>query len=155
MDATNKSLFQLMRFNILSTGRAGIASSPFSEAYIYAWESGVFPAFNDGAEWHKSFPEQFDISEGEVLELGNLLDKKWLEKTPITFYELEDHYDVRGSTHSYSNWDRVKLLRACRYMYLNRMFDDAFWSTLTENGKCPSEALSICRPLRETDVYFM
>ena len=155
MEATNKSLFQLMRFNILNSGRADMNASPFSTAYIYAWESGVFPAFNEGADWHKPFPEQFNVSEDEVLELGKLLDDKWLEKTPITFYELEDHYGVRGSTHSSGNWDRIKLLNTCRYMYLNSMFDDSFWSSLTENGKCPSEAHSICRPLSETDVYFM
>jgi len=155
METTNKSLYQLMRFNILNSGRTDLDKSPFSAAYIYAWESGVFPAFNEGAEWHKPFQEQFDVTEKEVLELAKLLDDKWLAKTPITFYDLEDHYGVSGSTHSSSNWDRVKLLITCRYMYLNRMFDDTFWPSLTENGKCPSEAHSICRPLSESDVYLM
>ena len=155
MDTTNESLFQIMRFNILNEGRKGIKASPFSSAYIYAWESGVFPSYNDGADWHKPFPEQFRISDEEVTELGSLLDEKWLEKTPLTFYELEDRFGISGSTHSSGNWERGKLLVACRYMYLNKMFDDSFWSALVESGKSPVEAGSINKPFTESDIYFM
>jgi len=155
MEEINDSLFQLMRFNILSSGFSDIKNAPFSPAYIYAWESRVYPAFNESADWHKSFPDKFKVTENEVSELGKLLDDKWLAKTPITFYELEDHYGVSGSIHSTSNWDRVKLLITCRYMYLDNSFDDSFWSSLVENGKCPIEAFSICRPMKESDIYFM
>lgn len=155
MNTSNESLFQLMRFNILSEGSKDIKSSAFSPGYIYAWESGVYPSYNDGADWHKSFPEQFRISDEEVTELGNFLDDKWLEKIPLSFYELEDHFGVRGSTHSSSSWERGKLLVACRYMYLNKMFDDSFWSTLVKNGKSPVEAGSIKKPFKESDIYFM
>jgi hypothetical protein len=155
MEATNEALFQIMRFNILNSGRLDIGNSPFSSAYLYAWEAGVFPAFDEGADWHKPFSSQFKVSDEEVLELGNFLDNEWLEKKIITFYGLESHYGVRSSTHSSGNWDRVKLLKSCRYMYLNNMFDDSFWSSLVENGKCPSEALSICRPMQNGDMYFM
>ncbi|ADC63443.1 hypothetical protein [Allochromatium vinosum] len=155
MEATNESLFQLMRFNILNSGRSDLDNSPFTSAYIYAWESGVFPAFNEAADWHKPFSEQFDVTEEEVLALGKLLDEKWLAKTPITFYELEAHCGVRGSTYSSVSWNRAKLVVTCRYMYLNRMFDDSFWSALVKNGECPSEAHSICMPLKQSDIYFM
>jgi hypothetical protein len=151
MEATNEALFQLMRFNILNTSRPSLKDSPFSPAYIYAWENGVFPAFNDGADWHKPFAEQFDVTEDKINKISEFLDEKWQAKTPVSFYDLENHFDAKGS----SNLDRVKLKRACRYMWLNEMFDDLFWSTLVENGKCPSEALSICRPLKDGDVYLM
>jgi hypothetical protein len=155
MGTTNEALFQLMRFNILNSGRADMISSPFSRAYIYAWESGVFPALNKTADWHKAFPEQFYVSENEVSDLLKLLDDKRLEEIPITFYQLEDHYDVTGINHSSSTWNRMKLVATCRYLYLNGALDNSFWSSLTENGECPNEAHSICRPMSETDVYFM
>lgn len=155
MENTNAALFQLMRFNVLSLGRTNLEASPFSAAYIYAWESGIYPLFNDGADWHKPFGLQFKISEAEVEELSKLLDENWQEKKPITFYKLEDHFSVRGTTHASSNWERWKLIVACRYMYLGNLFDENFWGTLTKNGECPSEAFSICRPLKSSDIYFM
>ena len=155
MEAKNESLYQLMRFNILSSGKSNLEKSPFSPAYVFAWDRGVFPAFNDGSDWHKPFGEQFNVTEKEVLELGKLLDERWLAKSPISFYDLEKHFGIQGSTHSSSNWDRIKLVIACRYMYLNDMFDKSCWDKLTENGKCPSEAHSICRPFKESDIYFM
>ncbi|MFA5835254.1 MAG: hypothetical protein WDA22_17375 [Bacteroidota bacterium] len=153
MDTNSKSLFQLMRFNILNSAKMNWENTPFSPAYIYAWDSGVYPAFNDGADWHKSFVDQFEVSEKEVVELGKFLDKKWLAKSAISFYELEDHYEVSHSTET--GWDRGKLLISCRYMYLNRMFDNSFWSALIENGKCPTEAFSICQKLEKSDIYFV
>ncbi|MDX1366807.1 hypothetical protein [Pseudomonas sp.] len=155
MKNTNEANFQLMRFNILSTSLANQESSPFSSAYIYAWDAGVYPLFNDGADWHKPFNAQFKVTESEIDELSKLLDENWLAKKPITFYELEDHFDVKGTSYTNSNWERWKLITACRYMYLQELFDTDFWASLVENGKCPSEALSICRPFKLTDIYFM
>jgi hypothetical protein len=154
MKDTNDALFQIMRFNILNSGLSGIENSPFSPEYLYAWVSGVFPVFDECADWHKPFSKQFDVSEEEILELKDFLLSKWEEKTPICFYELESHYGVSASRSS-SNWNRVKLIHSCRYMYLNEMFDDSFWESLVENTKCPAEALHLCRPMESTDISFM
>jgi hypothetical protein len=154
MQSTEEALFQLMRFNILSSVRVDLENSRFSPSYIYAWESLVYPLFNDGASWHKPFGSQFKVSESEVDELSKILDESWNKKDKLTFYELENRLGVRGSISS-STWERSKLIRACRYMYLEDLFDKDFWTTLTRNGDCPSEALSICRPLQYNDIYFM
>lgn len=155
MEATQEAIFQLMRFQILARARASLKDTPFDSGYIYAWDAGVYPAFNDGADWHKPFPNQFFVSEDEVHELAKFLDEKWLAKEAISFYDIESTYGVHGSVGSDSDWSRVKLLTACRYMALNRMFDEQFWSKVTENGKCPSEALSLATELRESDIYLM
>jgi hypothetical protein len=153
--ATNESLFQLMRFNILNSARSNPQHSGFSSAYVYAWDSGVYPLHNEMVDWHKPFVEQFDVTEDEVSELNKFLCDKWETRTPISFYELESHYGVSGSSHSSSNWNRSKLVRTCRYLYLMPLFDTPFWATLLENGRCPMEAGSISRPFKESDIYFM
>lgn len=139
MHTTNAAAYQLMRFNILNSKSS---NSNITEAYQYAWDHGIFPAFDEEIEYHQPFAQQFRVSKNEVLELGAFLDEKWLAESPITFYELEDHYGVKYSTHTM--WDRVKLLNVCRYMYLKHMFDDVFWANLIKNGNCPGEAESIC-----------
>lgn len=154
MQNTDDALFQIMRFNILSSVKADFDNSLFSTSYIYAWESSVYPLFNNGASWHKPFGAQFAVSESEVDELSGILDQSWNKKDKLTFYGLEDRLGVRGSISS-SRWERSKLIRACRYMYLEELFDKEFWATLTRNGDCPSEALSICRPLQCVDICFM
>jgi len=61
MNHLEKSLFQLMRFNVLSTAKPETQDHIFSPAYVYAWERGVYPLFNEGAHWHDPFKEQFSI----------------------------------------------------------------------------------------------
>ena len=154
MQNISDPLFQIMRFNILNSVKGDFDNSIFSTSYIYAWESSIYPLFNDGASWHKPFGAQFAVSEAEVDELSRILDKSWDKKEKITFYELENRLGVKGNISS-NGWERWKLIRACRYMYLEELFDKEFWATLIKNGDCPTEALSICRPLQQSDIYFM
>lgn len=154
MSDISAALFQQMRFSILSTVLDGVDKSPFTDAYLFAWDRGVYPAFDEGADWHIPHADQFKIGEGKVDELAKFLDEKWLAKEPITFYEVESHFDVHGTTHSLGTWDRYELLSVCRYLYLHSHFDDAFWDTLLTNGDCPSEAFSIRSPMDRQSIYF-
>ncbi|EDJ8126326.1 hypothetical protein AH788_13955, partial [Salmonella enterica subsp. enterica serovar Senftenberg] len=60
---------------------------------------------------------------------------------------------VRG--YSSKGWNRGDLIDICRYLYLDGCYDNEFWSALVENGKCPSEALSLTSKFqREVDIDF-
>lgn len=88
-------------------------------------------------------------------DLSKLLDDKWISKSPFTFYDLEKHYGVSGSSRGGAVWERMQLVHACRYMYLMGAFDEELWSALCENMKCPSEAHSIRREFTAADIYFV
>ena len=151
MDNINSASHQLMRFNILSTALKKLNDSPFSSAYIYAWASGVYPAYDEAAEWHKPFKDCFKISDEQVQEVAKYLEDSWTEKRELTFYQLEDQFDIGSG----NEWDRPTLLMIVRYLALHEMFDHRFWSRLLQNEQCPSEALHLNRPLKESDIYFM
>jgi hypothetical protein len=119
-------------------------------AYAYAWHVGVYPLFNEAAGLHQPFAEQFDVPPNRVEELAKLLDGRWLDKSVPSFYQLESHYDVRGG-HGF--WDRIKLMHACRYMFLNDMFDGTFWGALLARSDHPVEAQSITRKFDHSDIY--
>ena len=153
MSQDKNALFQLMKFKILSLASRDINSAKLPHAYIYAWDSGVYPLFNEGASWHTPFADCFSISENKVEQLSKFLDESWISKKNLSFYELESEFGVHGSTSSSSDWSRYDLVAICRYMYLGRAFDDEFWANLLENGKCPSEAHCIARELKESDIY--
>ncbi len=138
MDEIKQALYQQMRFSILITASRDREASPFSDAYLYAWDRGVYP-LHDGGEWHVPHEKQFRVRETEIEELNLFLAKRWDDKQPITFYELEDHYDARSS----GPWDRPKLIFACRFISMHDLFDKICWHELRANGKCPTEANAV------------
>lgn len=154
MDNILFSNFLLMRFNVLNTTLGGMGNSPFDPAYLFAWQSGVYPAGHASALWHRPFGECFFVSSEKMDELSKVLDDHWIEKKPITFYELEKHFGVHDAHRSSTEWSRAKLTSGCRYLFLEDAFDLEFWATLTENGKCPSEAHSITRKFDDSNIYF-
>jgi len=137
------ALFQIMRFNILNAARSDVDKGTFSDAYIFSWENSVFP-IGSNLEYHKPFEDMFQISKSQMDELAELLDERWIDNNPMTFYELEDHY---GGKHNMSGgWDRSKLLYACRYFYLREMFNGhSFWETMLKEMEHPIEASLITR----------
>ena len=141
MENIKQALYQQTRLTILLTAKDGHENSPFSTAYLHAWDSNVYPALDEGADWHKPHEAEFKVSEKMVDELHGFLADCWNDKKPLTFYDLEAHYDAR---HGNTEWDRSVLVDVCRYFYLHgHLFDSEFWDKLTENGTCPSEAHSI------------
>lgn len=140
--------FQMMRFQILSEGRA--APNSLSPSYVFAWDAGVFPLFS-AADWHLPFADKFDVTESMMEEFLDRLDKDWdAEKVP-SFYQLEDRHGARKAG---TPWNRVKLLHACRYTFLDNRFDEKFWQAILAPADHPVEAKSIVQPANHSEVFF-
>ena len=158
MDATNQALFQLMRFNILDSLTQESSQRRFPNAYIYAWEVGVFPFLRPTADWHRPFADQFDVNELEMGELQKLLYDANENGAPKSFYEVEDHFDVRGiasSDVSSNRWDRHRLVSACRYMFLCEGLESELFEALLQNGSCPTEAHFVNASWRDDELCFI
>lgn len=149
------ALFIQQRLQVLHIGKH---HDEFGDAYLYAWESGVYPLMSDTdgsvpRRPHEPYSRFFTISKEKVEFLLKRLSKAWRENAGLTFYDLEDELGVRSF--SDGGWDRCDLIHICRYFYLDGCFDKIFWEILVENGKCPSEALSLTSELdRDFDIYF-
>ncbi|BCZ43662.1 TPA: hypothetical protein K8N54_004046 [Serratia marcescens] len=149
------ALFIQQRIQIMHIGKH---HDEFDDAYLYAWESGVYPLMSDTdgsvpRKPHEPYAEFFTSSKAKVEFLLKRLDDAWRKKEGLTFYGLEDELGVRS--YSSKGWDRSDLIHICRYLYLDGCYDKEFWDTLVENGKCPAEALSLNSEYdREIEIYF-
>lgn len=144
--------FELMRFQVMSFAFSDAGRIKISDEYLFAWDRKVFPYYDEAAEWHLPFRDNFAVSEAQVSELADYLSDCWDKKQVPTFYELEDHYQTRAGT---TWWDRAKLITVCRYFFLHESFDADFWKKLIEPMQHPTEAQSVIRKLdRDRDVYF-
>lgn len=144
--------FEIMRFQIMAFAMSEPGQTKISDAYLYAWDRKVYPYFDEGAEWHVPFEDNFKISGDQISDVMNYLcDKRDEGKLP-SFYEMEDHYKVRQGG---SEWDRSTLIAICRYMFLGETLDAEFWTALLKPTDHPTEASNIVRPLdRDRDTYF-
>lgn len=153
MNEVKKMLFLQQRFHLLALFTNPQAACNITPGYAYAWLAGVYPKQNKSAIWHEPYAEQFEIGEAEIDGLYNLLTDRWNAKNPINFYELEGHLgaphqgqvwsqlleeiagnSALGEPRQCMGWNRSKLYKACRYLYLANCFCDEFWSSLLENG---------------------
>ncbi|PCI58871.1 MAG: hypothetical protein COB35_12700 [Gammaproteobacteria bacterium] len=149
-----QALFNQQRLQIMGLG---VHHNEYDDGYLYAWESGVYPWFSDtdgsvNQMPHECYAEFFKVKKETVQNVLNYLDEKWLAKDIPTFYELEERFGGK--------WDeengRIALLVICRYAFLSRRFDKTLWDKLLKPMQHPSEASSICSPLkRDSDIYFM
>lgn len=148
-------LFVQQRLQILHLGKH---YGEFPDSYLYAWERGVYPFFDgtDGSvdkKPHEFYKDSFSISESEVEFIIKRFNKAYDEKEKLSFYKLEDELHISSRTKS--GWTRGKLLRICRYIFLEEEYDTLFWSNLIENGSCPAEAHGIRRKFdRDSDIHF-
>jgi antitoxin MazE len=120
-----------------------------SDSYVYAWDAGVYPTLHDSVDWHKPFKASFSVTSEMMEDLTELLDEGWRRKKVPSFYQLEDHYDLRRGL---SDWDRSALMHACRYMYLGDLFDKDFWKGVLKRTEHPIEAGSIIRPFDRGEI---
>ena len=92
-------------------------------------------------------------------ELQKLLYDASENGAPKSFYEVEDHFDVReiaSSDVSSNRWDRHRLVSACRYMFLSSEDSESgVFDALLENGKCPSEAHCVNGSWQDDEVAFI
>ncbi len=151
-----EALFIQQRIQILHLGKN---FNEFSDAYVFAWESGVYPLFEDGDgslrnKPHEIYEEFFTVRRSSVQKIMNRLGDAMGNKEQLTFYALESELGI--SSVSSGEIDRSDLIDICRYFYLNRRFNKELWSSLLEAGQHPGEAGYITGDLnRESDLCFM
>jgi hypothetical protein len=144
----NDALFQIMRFQVLAAALQSGSSQKLHDSYVFAWDACVYPLFNDAADFHKPFADQFAIPRADMDSLFKKLDALWAEKNVPTYNELE--HDLRGT-----RWDRRSLILGLRYMWLHDRFDDAFWKKIMKRDEHPHEAREVTtKYVRAMDVYF-
>ena len=77
-----QALFNQQRIQIMHIGKH---HDEFSNAYLYAWESGVYPALHDTdgsipQKPHEPFADFFTTSKEKTLFLAKRLDDAWIKK---------------------------------------------------------------------------
>jgi len=149
-----QKLFSIQKFQILALYTSTSAEQRVTDSYVFAWLENIYPFLNDSACWHQAFEDCFAVGEAQIVGLHKFLSARWTKKKKITFYELEDHYGIRGSRRPGPNWSQDDLVRACRYFHLHRQFDGAFWSALLESGQFPAEAELIREKFDPDSVRF-
>ena len=154
MSEDSQQRYQLMKFSILQQQEQRFAEDPSAVgAYAFAWKNDIYPALHDGVTWHVPFCDSFEIPEKETMAVLDFLSDQWEAKTPVSFYDLENHFGVSGASRSNGTFTRWKLCRIVRYLALDGVrFDTEFWDALLKNGDAPSEALSLARPLRADEI---
>lgn len=144
----NDALFQIMRFQVLAAALQSGSAAKLHDSYVFAWDACIYPLFNDAADYHKPFADQFAINKADIEGLFKKLDTMWAEKKVPTYNELE--HELRGT-----RWDRRSLILGLRYMWLHDRFDGAFWKHLLTRDEHPHEAREInTKYVRAMDVYF-
>lgn len=154
MDNNIEMLFSLQRFQILALYTSTTAERTVSSAYAFAWSEGVYPLLHETASWHQPYGASFAISPLQMRDLSDYLSSVWSSKREITFYQLEDHYGIKGAKRPGPIWSQASLILACRYLYLYGQFDTDFWLDLLSGSQCPMEAEAIAHKFESTDVYF-
>jgi hypothetical protein len=154
VDPIKSMLFSLQRFQILTLVSSSSTQKSVSDSYAYAWLESVYPLLNDNASWHQAFEECFAVRREPLAELHAFLRERWDQRKPVSFYQLEDHYGIRGTKRPGPEWDQSRLVLACRYFYLHQQFDSEFWSALLETSQHPAEAEVISRKFDADSVYF-
>ncbi|AXR06661.1 hypothetical protein [Salinimonas sediminis] len=148
-----QALFNQQRLQIKSLG---VHHDEYTDAYLYAWEEGVYPFFNDTDGSvppmpHECYEEFFKIKKEHVKKVLFFLDEKWLEKAVPTFWELEDEFGGKWR----EEYGRSALIGICRYAFLRGSFDKSFWKKLLTPMQHPSEASYICQPFdRQNEIFF-
>lgn len=149
------AMFIQQRIQVMHIGKH---YGEFSDSYLFAWESGVYPFLSDTdgsvpSKPHEPYADFFQTSKEKGEFLIKHLDDAWRTQEKLTFYALEDQLINSGN---FLNWSRSDLLDLCRYFYLDRRFDEAFWQTMITPMQCPVEAYGVIGELdRSNDIRFM
>ncbi|MES2490497.1 MAG: hypothetical protein V4607_11965 [Pseudomonadota bacterium] len=154
MDKVNEMLFSLQRFQIMALYTSTAAERTVSDSYAYAWAESTYPLLHESACWHQPYDSSFAIGATQMKELYGYLSDVWKSKKSVTFFQMEDHYGIKGSKRPGPVWSQASLILACRYLYLYQAFDSAFWSSLLSGSQCPIEAETISRKFDAGEIHF-
>ena len=150
--------FQAMRFSILVAALSPATRDKIPDDYAFAWDHAVYPTCTHN-EIVEAFEDDFEVSKDMMSELCKKLEEHWDHGNGpgITFYELEYHFEINeGQT----EWDRLKLINAIRYLYLHSresgIFDQDLFESIVRGSTAPVEANSYMRPFdRDEDIYLI
>ncbi len=154
MKEMKEMLYSMQKFQIMSLFTNSAAEQKVSAPYAYAWEKGIYPVLDEVAEWHRPFVDMFIVEEEMVKELIEFLDERYKKEIPMSFYELEEHYGIKGAARSGDKWDRFTLAHACRYLCNHKKFDENFWVAMMDDGKSPIETKCVTRMYCPEEVSF-
>lgn len=154
MDKNTEMLFSLQRFQILALYTSTTSERTVSCAYAFAWSEGVYPLLHESAPWHHPYDLSFAIPKAQMKELHEYLSAMSGSRKQITFFQMEDHFGIKGSKRPGPVWSQPSLILACRYLYLSEKFEPLFWSGLLSGSQCPMEAEAIANKFESTDICF-
>ena len=140
MEPTERMLFGVQRFQILSLFTSASSEQNVGSSYPYAWWAAVYPLLHGTASWHPPFEACFAVREAPLRELLAFLSDRWTQGEKLSFFALEDHYGIRGSRRPGTVWDQPGLIAACRYLHLSAQLDREFWSALLAGDQHPAGA---------------
>jgi hypothetical protein len=144
-----KALAEVRRRQIVATKFNPQTEDMYSNAFVHAVMHSVYPMTEEHIGFKDDlvdivdslpFYETYDVGFELVKEIAELLDKKWLNKEKITFYDIEGPYKL-GGEHWNGKDVREDLINICRYFYLSHMFDKKFWNEFMSDS--PSEASGV------------
>lgn len=151
VDKTTERLFEMQRYNVISTKLNKETEDCIPDSYAYAWYARVYPLADSGI--HELYADSFRVTESQVELVITYADSEWLKGNVYTFYEYEDHFKVRsGNEHGI---DRSSLINIFRYYYVNGGFDDKFWAKLVTPMQHPAEAASITMDFKSHHLYLV
>lgn len=143
------ALFQLVRFQLAAAALTPGPDQQVDDAYVYAWDAGVFPLFHEWARLHQPFAECFTIGHDMMRELMTFLDDRWGKGIAPDFHEIEASFSEREP----KIWDRSRLIKALRYTFLSDRFDKTLFDALRGFEQKPFDASGITRKFdRMTDI---
>lgn len=155
--AVMKGLADLRSRQIVLTKFNSETKDFYDDSYVFAIANSVYPIYHE-EKYFETDPERikenlpyydtYKIPESVVTELVEFLDKKWSEKEPVTFYQLEGIYR--------NSWQgenlRPDLIRCLRYFFLNGGFDEEFWDTILTPMEYPTEASRITKQFDKNEL---
>lgn len=141
-----KAIYNLQRFQILTTKLNPNTTNWISDAYVYAWYEHMYP-YLDYGNLHRDLIDCFQISKEKIDNVVNYADAEWLENRYYTFYEYENKFKKEGI-------DRHELIVIFRYFYLHDSFDKKFWNTLIKAQNYPTEAGKITSEFSVDSISF-
>ena len=125
-----KAMFTQQRIQIMHLGKY---HKEYTDAYIFAWESGVYPFLHDLGGEHQYLPHElygdyFEVTAQKGASIYERLNRAWAdEEDTLTYSRLESDLMGIGSA---CDWRPDELMNVCRYLFLAGCFDDVFWKAL-------------------------
>lgn len=138
-----KALYSIRKDQVIQFFRLNPKNS-YSISYAYAIANDCYPYFMD-YEDPVVYADCYDIKKEFIDSFTKYLDEEcFIKKDYKSFYELE---------RKFGRDKRAEMIIVLRYCYLDGRFNvKAFWNAISENGKCPVEALSLAREFELDEI---